>query len=205
MLPAQGPRCTKCGRPTKGHALPYGVNCSLAPIKDSMNDSRDILSGREDMPEVPHLCSHSVLRKPEDPTTESAALWTVVYTSEQSPGALLPTVPATIVSPATTTPTITTASIPSGVLTEGVLAVLSTRLGQQGKKRAKDRCCIKELSQQLTGANDQLAYIKKVLFLAKPQCPQLQWSYLPLELPPGQLLLQAVDAFHWGRPHHSWA
>ena len=135
----------------------------LAPIEDSVNDPRDILSRRQDMLDVPHLCSHSILVKHEDLTAESAALGMVIYISEQGPGGLPPSVPATTASPAATTPTITTASIPSGVLTEGVLAVLSTRLGQQGEERAKDRCCIKELSQQLSETNDQLAYIKKVL------------------------------------------
>ena len=163
MLPAQGPRCTKCGRLTKGYALPYGVNCTPAPIEDSMNDSRDILSSRVDALEVPCLHSHSILGKPEDPTAESAALGMVVYPSEQGPVALPPRVPAIMASPAATTPTITMASIPSEVLTEDSQAVLSTRLGQQGKERAKDRCCIGELSQQLTETNDQIAYIKKVL------------------------------------------
>ena len=89
-----------------------------------MSDPRDILSGREDVPEVPCLCRHSVLGKEEDPTAESAALETVIYTSEQGPGALPPTVPATTASPAATTATITTASIPSEVLTEGALALV---------------------------------------------------------------------------------
>ena len=208
MLPAQGPRCTKCSRPTKGHALQYGVNCMLAPIEDSMNDSRDILSGTEDTLEVPCLCRHSIPGKPEDLMAESAALGMVVYTSEQGPCALPPTAPATMASPATTTPTITAASILSGVLTEDALAVLSTMLGQQGTERAKDRCHFKELLQQLTETNDQLAYIKKALdclVLAKPQHPQLQQSSLSLALPLGQHLLQAAVAFNWSRPHHFWA
>ena len=41
--------------------------------------------------------------------------------------------------------------------------MLSTRLGQQGKERAKDRHHIEELSQQLNNTSDQLAYIRKVL------------------------------------------
>ena len=135
-LPAQGLRCIKCGRPTKGHALPYGMNCMLAPIGDSVNDPRDILSNREYMLEEPSLCSHSIPEKPEDPTAESASLGMVVYTSKQSPGGLPPTAQATMASPTTTTPTIMATSIPSRVPTEGALAVLSTRLGQQGKERA---------------------------------------------------------------------
>ena len=66
-------------------------------------------------------------------------------------------------SPAATTTTIATDSIPSRVLTECALAALSTGLGQQGEERAKDRCHIKELSQQLTETRDQPAYIRKVL------------------------------------------
>ena len=156
----QGLRCTKCDRPTKGHDLPYGVNCTLAPIEKIMNNSRDILSGREDMPEVPCIHSQTVLGKPEDPMAEPAALETVVDTAEQT---LPPTAPATMASPATTTPTITTVSIPSEVLTECALAALSTRLGQKGEERAKDKCHIKELSQELTETSDQLADIRKVL------------------------------------------
>ena len=163
MLPTQGLRCTKCSRPTKGHALPYGMNCTLALIKESMNDSRDILSGREDALEVPHLCSQSVLGKPEDLAAEPAALEMVIKTTEQGPWVLPLTAPATIVSPAATIPTITTAPISSGVSNECALAALSSRLGQQGEERAKDRCCIKELSQQLTETSDQLAYIRKDL------------------------------------------
>ena len=121
----------------------------LAPIEVSRDDFRDILSSREDMLEVPHLHSHSVLGKPE--------------TVEQGPGTLPPTVPATMASPATTTTTITAGSIPSRASTGCALAVLSTRLGQQAKERAKDRHCIEELSQQLTETSDQLAYIRKVL------------------------------------------
>ena len=149
-----------------------------------MNNPRDILSGREDVPEVPQLCSPSIPGRTEDDTEESALLGMVIYiskqgpgalpptvpattasadTSEQGPGALPPTVPATTASAAATTPTITVASIPSRVSTEDALAVLSTRLGQQGEERAKDRCHIEKLSQQLTETNDQLAYIKKVL------------------------------------------
>ena len=63
------------------------------------------------------------------PMAESAFLGMVIYTSEQGPGSLPPTAPATMVSPAAITPTITTVSIPSGVSTEDVLAVLYTRLG----------------------------------------------------------------------------
>ena len=118
-----------------------------------MNDSRDILSGKEDALEVPCLCSHSELGKPEDPAAESMALEMI----NQGPGTLPPTAPAMVASPAATTPTITTCSIPSGVLTEFAIAALSTRLGQQGEERAKDRYSIEELSQQLTETSDQLA------------------------------------------------
>ena len=162
-LPAQGLRCTKCSRPTKGHTLPYGMNCKLAPVEVNVNDSRDILSGREDLLEAPCLHSHSVLGKPEDPAAEHAAPETAINTADQGPGTMPLTVPATMVSPPATTPTITPASIPSRVSTECVLAAMSTRLGQQGKERAKDRCHIEELSQQLIEARDQLAYIRKVL------------------------------------------
>ena len=93
------------------------MNCALAPIKESMNDSKDILSGREDALEAPHLYSHSVLGKPEDPAAESAAPEMVVSTAEQGPGTLPPTVSATMASPAATTPTITACSIPSRVST----------------------------------------------------------------------------------------
>ena len=68
-----------------------------------------------------------------------------------------------MVSLATTTPTITAASITNEVLNECALATLSTRLGQQGEERAKDRCQFKELSQHITETSDQLAYIRKVL------------------------------------------
>ena len=102
------------------------MNCTLAPIEKSMNDSRDILSGREDVLEVHHLCSNSVLGKPKDLGAESTAPETV----EQGPGTLPPTAPATTASPAATTSTITAGSIPSGILTECTLAALSTQLGQ---------------------------------------------------------------------------
>ena len=59
--------------------------------------------------------------------------------------------------------TITPGTILSEVSTECTLAALSTRLGQQGEEREKDRCYIGELSQQLTEMSDQLVYIRKVL------------------------------------------
>ena len=111
----------------------------------------------------PTYADNSTLGKPEDPVAEPAALEMVIYTAEQDPTALPPTAPATTASPAATTPTSTAASIPIGVLTECALAPSPTRLGQQGGERAKDRCYIKELSQQLTETSDQLAYIRKVL------------------------------------------
>ena len=133
--PSPGPRCSKSNRPRKGHTLSYGINYALPPIGESANDSRDTLSGREDVPEVPLLHSQSVLGKPEDLAVEPAALETV----KQGPGILPPTVPATMAS-ATTTTTITTGPIPSRASTECALAALSSRLGQQGEERAKDRC-----------------------------------------------------------------
>ena len=87
-LPTQELRCTKCDRPTKGNVLLYSTNCALAPIEESMNDSRDILSSREDVLKVPCLCSHSILGKPEDTIAEPAALEMVVYSAGQGPGAL---------------------------------------------------------------------------------------------------------------------
>ena len=131
-----GAKCTKCDRPRKVQALPYGANCRLAPLAESRDDFRDILSGREDMLEVPHLHSHSVLVNPEDPAAEPA----VPETVEQGPGILSPTAPAMMASPAITTTIITAGSISNRVLMECALAALSTRLGQQGKERAKDRC-----------------------------------------------------------------
>ena len=66
-------------------------------------------------------------------------------------------------SPTATTTTIMAGSLSSGISTECALATLSTRLGQQGKERAKDRHGIDEISQQLTETSDQLTYIRKVL------------------------------------------
>ena len=102
------------------------------------------------------LCQHSqsVPGKPEDLAAEPAPPEWV----RQGSGTLALAVPATIASLATTTNTITT-----GVLMGCALAVLSTRLGQQGKERAKDRCLIEELPWQLNETNNQLAYITKVL------------------------------------------
>ena len=123
------------------------MNYMLALIDRSMNDSRDILSSKEDVPGAPHLNSHSVPGKPKDSLAKSAALDMVVSTAEQGLGTLDPTASATTTLPVTTTPTITTGSISSGVFTECALAMLSTRLGQQCEERAKDRCHNEELSQ----------------------------------------------------------
>ena len=155
----QGPGCSKCGSPRKGHPLPYSMNWMIAHIGESTNDSTDTLSCSEEVLEVPHLHSQSLQGKPEYLVAESAASELV----DQGPWILAPAVPTTMVLTAANTIIITTGSIPSGVLMECALGVSSTRLGQQGKERAKDRCCIKELSQQLTETSDQLAYIRKVL------------------------------------------
>ena len=106
-----------------------------------------------------------MLGKPEDATGEPVVLSDMIGISmaEQDPEALPLTAPTTIVLPAATTATITTASIPSMALTECALAALTTRLDQQGEERAKNRCQINELSQQLTETSNQLAYIRKVL------------------------------------------
>ena len=36
------PGCSKCGRPYKGHPLPYGTNCALALAEECTAESRDI-------------------------------------------------------------------------------------------------------------------------------------------------------------------
>ena len=121
---------------------------------ESANDSRDPLFCSGEEPKVPCLHSQSVPGKPEDLAAEPTAPEPVT----QGPGTLVLTMPATMASTATTTTTIT-----RGVSMECALAVLSTRLGQQGEERATDRCHIEELSQQLNETSDQLAYIRKVL------------------------------------------
>ena len=127
--PLQGPMCTKCSRPTKGHALPYGVNCCLAPIEEALTESRDILSSKEDIhhgPEVPHLCNHSVPRKPEDAMGEPVvpADMIGVTVAEHRPEALPLTAPASTALPDATMAlaTIATASNLSMALTECNLA-----------------------------------------------------------------------------------
>ena len=173
-----------------------------------MNDSRDILSSREDAPEAPHLCSHSVLGKLEDPVAVYCPRDSHLHCRAGS-GALPPTAPATTASLAATTPTITAASIPSGILTECALAALSTRLGQQCEERAKDRHHIEELSQQLTETSYQLAYIKKVLdclILGQTLAPTAAAVTHASSTPSGPVPIQGYPvAFHQGRPHHSQA
>ena len=142
----------------KGTAF-HMVPTALPPMEESRDDVRDILSGREDIPEVPCLHGHSVPGKPDDLMAEPAAQETV----EQGPRTLPHSAPATTVSPAITMTTINPGTILSGVSTECTLAALSTRLGQQGEEREKDRCYIGELTQQLTETSDQLVYIRKVL------------------------------------------
>ena len=70
----QVPQCSKCGRPRKGHPLPYGNNCVLTLTGESANDSRHTLSCSEEALEVPHLHSQSVPGKPEDLVAEPSAL-----------------------------------------------------------------------------------------------------------------------------------
>ena len=71
--------------------------------------------------------------------------------------------PTSMVSaPATTTlATITMATNQSTALTECTLALLSTRLGQQGKERARSKCHNEELSQQLTASLEMAEMAKK--------------------------------------------
>ena len=134
----QVPGCSKCGRPRKHHPFPYSANCALALMGERTNDSRKPLSCSKEAVDVPHPHSQSVPGKPEDLAAEPMAPEPV----RQGPGTLALTVPATTSSPAATTTTITT-----GVLMGCALAVLSTRLGQQGEERATDRCHIEEFSQ----------------------------------------------------------
>ena len=164
MLPAHGLGCMQCWRPTKGHAIPYSIKCLLAPIREALNNCRDILPGKEDapcIPEAPQLHSQSISGKPEDPMAELDMI--VVSMAEQGPEALLLAAPATTASLTATTATMSTASITTMASMECALTALSTRLGQQGEERAKDRCHIKEVSLQLTKTSDQLVYIRKVL------------------------------------------
>ena len=47
------PGCSKCGRPCKGHPLPYGTNCALALAEECADESRDIPAWGVEGPAMP--------------------------------------------------------------------------------------------------------------------------------------------------------
>ena len=150
----QVPGCSKCGRPRKGHPLPYGANCTLALTEESANETTDTpFCGREG-PVVPGLHGLLVPAEPVHPAADNATPVPV----GQCPRPLDHTTPVTTASPSTITTTIT-----PGAATECALAVLSTRLGQQSEEMARDGGHTEELSHQLNETSNQLTYISKVL------------------------------------------
>ena len=146
------PGCSKCGRPCKGHPLPYGANCTLALAKECADESREILSCGVEGPAALLLLGPLALGQPT--VVDNAAQVLV----EQCPKPLDAMTQEKTASLVTTTTTFTT-----GGSTEYSLAVLSTRLGQQDEQLARDRQQIDKISQQLCDTTTQLTHISKVL------------------------------------------
>ena len=144
--------CLKCGRPHKGHPLPYGAIGAVALAEEYADKSRDIPAWGVEGPAVPTQPGPSALGKP--PAVDNAAPVPADHHK-------MPQDRATqqkTASPVTTMTTITT-----GAPAECSLAVLSTRLGQQDKQSTKGRHQIDELSQQLSDTTTQFTHISKVL------------------------------------------
>ena len=144
--------CLKCGRPCKGHPLPYGTTCALALAKECTEESRDIPAWGVEGPVVPTLPGPSALGKCSAVDNAAPVL---------AEHCIKPQDRVTQQKTASLVTTMTT--INTGALTECSLAVLSTRLGQQDKQSAKDRCQIDELLQQLSDTTSWLDHISKIL------------------------------------------
>ena len=131
--PTHIPGCSKCGRPCKGHPLPYGTNCTLPLAKEHADKSREIPAHGMEGPVAPPLWGLLALGQPTIVDNAAQVL------AEQCPKPLDKTTPEKTTSLMTTMTTVTTrGSIDCSI------AVLSTRLGQQEKQLARDRCQIDE-------------------------------------------------------------
>ena len=119
------PRCSKCGRPHKGHPLLYGANCILALVKECTDESREILACGVEGLVVLLLLGPSAPGKP-----------TMVDITAQVPVEQHPKPPDGMTQEKTVSTMIT---ITTGGSTECSLAVLSTRLVQQDEQLARDR------------------------------------------------------------------
>ena len=117
---AHVPGCLKCGRPHKGHPLPYSNNCTLALAKECKDESRDTLAClSEKLPVTLLPCS--------SPMADQALL----PPSEQC---LRP--PARTAQSATAPLVAAMTPITTGGSTEYSMAVLLTRVGQQDEQLA---------------------------------------------------------------------
>ena len=74
--------CSKCGRPHKGHPLPYGINCILALAEECADESRDIPAWGVEGPVVPTQLGPSALIEP--PTSDSTTDRTLHKASGQN-------------------------------------------------------------------------------------------------------------------------
>ena len=122
------PGCSKCGRPYKGHPLPYGANCALALANEYTDESREILTCGVEGPVVLLLPGPSALGQS---TMVDNAAQVLVEQCPKLPDGMTQEKTASLV---TTMTTITTRGS-----TECSLAVLSTRLGQQNEQLARNR------------------------------------------------------------------
>ena len=143
--------CLKCGRPYKGHPLPYGTNCALALAEEHADKSREITARGMEGPVVPTQLGPSALGK--HPAVDNAAPVPVEHCITLRTGQLNRRQHYS--SPLW---------LPSLLEHQQCsLAVLSTWPGQQDEQSAKDRHQIDELSQQLSDTTTQIAHISKVL------------------------------------------